>query len=170
VAKRVPAAGKQYFAYWGTYTTSLPRFANGESKGIYVSRLNSASGKLSTPELAATFCAESDKPIKARQAGIRNMAKAYRAKHSRAKRVDLSEPPPNFYRPLDSLSDPETLCRDGRKVGNQIEGAPAHPSGAEDHAPLHCSEAGLPAAESKRRSRPAREGRNPWLTRSAIRP
>ena len=53
LAQRVPAAGKQYFAYWGTYTTSLPRFANGESKGIYVSRLNSETGKLSIPELAA---------------------------------------------------------------------------------------------------------------------
>src|SRR5581483_8640305 len=53
LAQRVPAAGKQYFVYWGTYTTSLPRFANGESKGIYVSRLNSETGELSTPELAA---------------------------------------------------------------------------------------------------------------------
>src|SRR5215475_7980549 len=52
LAQRVPAAGKQYLVYWGTYTTSLSRFANGESKGIYVSRLNSESGKLSTPELA----------------------------------------------------------------------------------------------------------------------
>src|SRR5256885_13328573 len=53
LAQRVPAAGKQYFAYWGTYTTSVPRFANGESKGIYVSRLNTESGRVSTPELAA---------------------------------------------------------------------------------------------------------------------
>jgi 6-phosphogluconolactonase len=53
LAQPVPAAGKHYFVYWGTYTTSLPRFANGESKGIYVSRLNSENGKLSTPELAA---------------------------------------------------------------------------------------------------------------------
>jgi len=53
LAQRVRAAGKQYFVYWGTYTTSLPRFSNGESKGIYVSRLNSETGKLSTPELAA---------------------------------------------------------------------------------------------------------------------
>src|SRR3954463_14244519 len=52
-AQRVAAARKQYFVYWGTYTTSLPRFTNGESKGIYVSRLNSETGKLSTPELAA---------------------------------------------------------------------------------------------------------------------
>src|SRR3954447_20452432 len=53
LAQRVPAAGKQYFVYWGTYTTSLPRFANGESKGIYVSRLNTETGRLSIPELAA---------------------------------------------------------------------------------------------------------------------
>jgi 6-phosphogluconolactonase len=52
-APRVPAAGKEYFVYWGTYTTTLPRFANGESKGIYVSRLNAETGKLSNPELAA---------------------------------------------------------------------------------------------------------------------
>ena len=49
LAQRVPAAGKQYLAYWGTYTTSLPRFANGESKGIYVSRLNSETGKSPAP-------------------------------------------------------------------------------------------------------------------------
>ena len=53
LAQRVPAAGKQHFVYWGTYTTSLPRFANGESKGICISRFNSETGKLSTPELAA---------------------------------------------------------------------------------------------------------------------
>jgi 6-phosphogluconolactonase len=53
LAQRVPAAGKEYFVYWGTYTTSLPRFANGESKGIYISRLNSETGKLSIPEVAA---------------------------------------------------------------------------------------------------------------------
>src|SRR5581483_6931920 len=53
LAGRVRAAGKQYFVYWGTYTTSLARFANGESKGIYVSRFHSETGQLSTPELAA---------------------------------------------------------------------------------------------------------------------
>ncbi|MBL8213380.1 MAG: lactonase family protein [Bryobacterales bacterium] len=47
------AAGKQYLVYWGTYTTKLTRFANGESKGIYVSRFDGETGKLSTPELAA---------------------------------------------------------------------------------------------------------------------
>ena len=45
LAQRVPAAGKKYFVYWGTYTTSLPRFANGESKGIYVSQFHSETGK-----------------------------------------------------------------------------------------------------------------------------
>lgn len=50
---RAPAAAKHYFAYWGTYTTSLARFASGESKGIYVSRLNGETGELSAPELAA---------------------------------------------------------------------------------------------------------------------
>lgn len=53
LAQRAQAAAKQYFVYWGTYTTSLPRFANGESKGIYVSRFDSETGKLSAPELAA---------------------------------------------------------------------------------------------------------------------
>ncbi len=53
LAERIPAAGKEYFAYWGTYTTSLPRFGNGESRGIYVSRFNTETGKLSRPELAA---------------------------------------------------------------------------------------------------------------------
>src|SRR3954471_5350959 len=53
LAPHIRAAGKEYFAYWGTYTTSLPRFANGESKGIYVSRLDSETGTFSTPELAA---------------------------------------------------------------------------------------------------------------------
>lgn len=39
-----PAA--EYFAYFGTYTS-------GKSKGIYVSRFDSGTGKFSTPELAA---------------------------------------------------------------------------------------------------------------------
>jgi len=47
------AAGKQYLAYWGTYTTSDPRYGTGDSKGIYVSRFDSETGKLSKPELAA---------------------------------------------------------------------------------------------------------------------
>lgn len=38
---------KEFLVYFGTYTEGL-------SKGIYVSRLDSASGQLSNPELAAT--------------------------------------------------------------------------------------------------------------------
>jgi 6-phosphogluconolactonase len=38
---------KEFFVYFGTYT-------EGSSKGIYVSRLDSATGQLSEPELAAT--------------------------------------------------------------------------------------------------------------------
>jgi 6-phosphogluconolactonase len=53
LAQPARAAAKRYFVYWGTYTTSLPRFANGESKGIYVSRFNGETGQLSSPELAA---------------------------------------------------------------------------------------------------------------------
>jgi 6-phosphogluconolactonase len=52
------SAAKQYLVYWGTYTSSDPRFGTGESKGIYFSRFDSATGKLSTPELAV----ESENP------------------------------------------------------------------------------------------------------------
>src|SRR3954468_15214010 len=52
------APAKQYLVYWGTYTSSNPRFGTGESKGIYFSRFDCATGKLSTPELAV----ESDNP------------------------------------------------------------------------------------------------------------
>jgi len=52
-AQRLPAALKRYFIYWGTYTTSLQRFANGESKGIYFSRFDTETGKITIPELAA---------------------------------------------------------------------------------------------------------------------
>jgi 6-phosphogluconolactonase len=45
------ATAKQYLVYWGTYTSS-------ESKGIYVSRFDSGTGKLSVPELAV----ESENP------------------------------------------------------------------------------------------------------------
>jgi len=47
------AAGREYLVYWGTYTAGGPRYGTGESKGIYVSRLDAGSGKLSSPELAA---------------------------------------------------------------------------------------------------------------------
>jgi 6-phosphogluconolactonase len=47
------AASREYLVYWGTYTAGGPRYGTGESKGIYVSRLDAGSGKLSAPELAA---------------------------------------------------------------------------------------------------------------------
>lgn len=45
--------GRQYLVYWGTYTAGGPRYGTGESKGIYVSRFDSATGKVTAPELAA---------------------------------------------------------------------------------------------------------------------
>ena len=39
------AAGRNYLVYWGTYTAGGPRYGTGESKGIYVSRLNTATGQ-----------------------------------------------------------------------------------------------------------------------------
>lgn len=53
LTRRVSGApAKQYLVYWGTYTSSDPRFGTGESRGIYVSRFDSGTGKLSLPELA----------------------------------------------------------------------------------------------------------------------
>src|SRR5262245_57489705 len=46
------AASREYYIYWGTYTAGGPRYGTGESKGIYVSRFDASSGKLSAPELA----------------------------------------------------------------------------------------------------------------------
>ena len=46
------AAGRNYLVYWGTYTAGGPRYGTGESKGIYVSRLNTATGQLTPPQLA----------------------------------------------------------------------------------------------------------------------
>ena len=49
------AAGKQYLIYWGTYTSADARYGGGAgSKGIYVSRFDTDTGKLSAPQLAAT--------------------------------------------------------------------------------------------------------------------
>jgi len=50
---RLPATAraKSFLVYWGTYTEGGGQFGNGESKGIYVSRMEA--GKLSPPELAA---------------------------------------------------------------------------------------------------------------------
>ena len=47
------AATPAMFVYWGTYTEGGGQFGNGESKGIYVSRMEAGSGRLSEPELAA---------------------------------------------------------------------------------------------------------------------
>ena len=47
------AAARQFFVYWGTYTEGGGQFGNGDSKGIYVSRMDAATGKLTDPELAA---------------------------------------------------------------------------------------------------------------------
>jgi 6-phosphogluconolactonase len=46
MAFAVAAPAREFFVYFGTFTT-------GTSKGIYVSRLDAATGKLSAPELAA---------------------------------------------------------------------------------------------------------------------
>ncbi len=52
-AQRALAAGKKYFVYWGTYTAGGPRYGTGESKGIYVSTLDPATGDVSAPQLVA---------------------------------------------------------------------------------------------------------------------
>src|ERR1051325_320751 len=44
------APAKSYLVYWGTYTEGGGQFGNGESKGIYVSRMEG--GKITPPELA----------------------------------------------------------------------------------------------------------------------
>ncbi|MGH9719869.1 MAG: lactonase family protein [Bryobacteraceae bacterium] len=51
--RRSRAATTEYLIYWGTYTAGGPRYGTGESKGIYVSRLDSKTGRLTAPELAA---------------------------------------------------------------------------------------------------------------------
>jgi hypothetical protein len=50
------APAKQYFVYWGTYTSSDPRFGTGGSKGIYVSRFDSGTGKSSRKTRAILPC------------------------------------------------------------------------------------------------------------------
>ena len=47
------ARGTTFFVYWGTYTEGGGQFGNGDSKGIYVSRMDAGTGKLTQPELAA---------------------------------------------------------------------------------------------------------------------
>jgi 6-phosphogluconolactonase len=55
--RAVPAAGKSWLVFFGTYTEQ--GFGNGVSKGIYVSRFDSGTGKLTQPEPAA----ESTNPL-----------------------------------------------------------------------------------------------------------
>ncbi len=43
---------RSFFVYWGTYTEGGGQFGNGDAKGIYVSRMDAATGKLTEPELA----------------------------------------------------------------------------------------------------------------------
>src|SRR5579862_3369936 len=50
---RLRAAPKTFLVYWGTYTEGGGQFGNGDSKGIYVSRMAADTGKLTRPELAA---------------------------------------------------------------------------------------------------------------------
>jgi 6-phosphogluconolactonase len=50
---RLRASAKSFLVYWGTYTEGGGQFGNGESKGIYVSRMDTGTGKLTNPELAA---------------------------------------------------------------------------------------------------------------------
>ena len=47
------SSSKNYLVYWGTYTEGGGQFGNGTSKGIYVSRMDAGSGKVSEPELVA---------------------------------------------------------------------------------------------------------------------
>jgi len=47
------AETKSYLVYWGTYTEGGGQFGNGESQGIYVSRMDAATGRITQPELAA---------------------------------------------------------------------------------------------------------------------
>jgi 6-phosphogluconolactonase len=47
------AAGKAFLVYWGTYTEGGGQFGSGDSKGIYVSRMDAGTGELTQPELAA---------------------------------------------------------------------------------------------------------------------
>jgi len=46
------AQTKSFLIYWGTYTEGGGQFGNGDSKGIYFSRMAADTGKLTKPELA----------------------------------------------------------------------------------------------------------------------
>ncbi len=47
------AASRSLRIYWGTYTEGGGQYGNGASKGIYVSRIDTETGRLTEPELAA---------------------------------------------------------------------------------------------------------------------
>jgi 6-phosphogluconolactonase len=47
------AADREPFVYWGTYTAGGARYGTGDSQGIYVSKFDPRTGKVSPPELAA---------------------------------------------------------------------------------------------------------------------
>ena len=53
VATAVRAQAKSFLVYWGTYTEGGGQYGNGDSKGIYFSRMDAGTGKLTKPELAA---------------------------------------------------------------------------------------------------------------------
>jgi hypothetical protein len=61
------AQAKSFFVYWGTYSEGRGQgqFGKEDSKGIYVSRMDPGTGKLTVPELAA----ESPKPHGSRCTG-----------------------------------------------------------------------------------------------------
>ena len=46
------AATRPLLLYWGTYTEGGGQFGNGTSKGIYVSRMETETGRITEPELA----------------------------------------------------------------------------------------------------------------------
>jgi 6-phosphogluconolactonase len=53
IATTLRAQAKSFLVYWGTYTEGGGQFGNGDSKGIYFSRMAADTGKLTRPELAA---------------------------------------------------------------------------------------------------------------------
>ena len=53
MATTLRAQSKSFLVYWGTYTEGGGQYGNGDSKGIYVSRMAADTGKLTKPELAA---------------------------------------------------------------------------------------------------------------------
>ena len=48
------AADRSFVVYWGTYTEGGGQYGNGASKGVYFSRMETTTGRLTEPELAAT--------------------------------------------------------------------------------------------------------------------